>query len=259
MTLTHVDRLRRVTSVERLRTTSYGERLSRSAGADRMRRVADPNRLRRAAYAERMRRIPAPSRGYATFKRGFDIGVCLLAAPLVVPLLLLCAVAVRLDSPGPVFFAQRRTGRHNHRFRMWKFRTMCKDAEAMKADLAHLNVLPAPDFKIPNDPRITRVGRIMRMTSLDELPQLWNVFCGDMSLVGPRPTSFGSETWDLWHSARLEVRPGLTGLWQVTGRAAMSFDQRLRLDIAYLRSMSFRNDLRILVRTVGVVVKRSGV
>jgi lipopolysaccharide/colanic/teichoic acid biosynthesis glycosyltransferase len=200
-----------------------------------------------------------PSDTYRVGKRVFDVTVCLLAAPFVVPLVLLCAVAVRLDSPGPVFFSQRRTGLHNRRFQIWKFRTMCRDAEAMKASLQHLSIVPAPDFKVPNDPRITRVGRFLRATSLDELPQLWNVFIGDMSLVGPRPTSFASDTWDLWHTARLEVRPGLTGLWQVTGRGVMTFDERLRLDIAYLRSMSFSNDLRILLRTVFVVVNRSGV
>ena len=207
---------------------------------------------------ESRRRVWMPSARYLRAKRAFDITVCLLAAPVVVPLLLVCALAVRLDSEGPVFFSQKRTGRHNRRFAMWKFRTMCKDAEAMKASLQHLNILPAPDFKVPNDPRITRVGRFLRKSSLDELPQLWNVLRGDMSLVGPRPTSFGSETWDLWHTARLEVRPGLTGLWQVTGRGVMTFDERLRLDIAYLRSMSFATDLRIILRTVGVVFARSG-
>jgi lipopolysaccharide/colanic/teichoic acid biosynthesis glycosyltransferase len=209
--------------------------------------------------AERRPPPPAPQPSYAVTKRAFDIVVCLVSAPAVLPLIVICAAAVRLDSDGPIFFSQQRTGRHARRFRMWKFRTMDKDAEAMKASLRHLSVLPAPDFKVPNDPRITRTGRFLRKTSLDELPQLWNVFCGEMSLVGPRPTSFGSETYDLWHTARLEVRPGLTGLWQVTGRHVMTFDERLRLDIAYLRSMSFRTDLRILLKTVVVVFKQSGV
>jgi lipopolysaccharide/colanic/teichoic acid biosynthesis glycosyltransferase len=211
---------------------------------------------------ERLRRGPRATRAtlpYLRVKRIMDVAVCLLGAPVLLVLIALCAVAVRLDSPGPIFFGQLRTGRHNRRFRMWKFRTMCRDAEAMKGSLQHLSVLPAPDFKVPNDPRVTRVGRFLRMTSLDELPQLWNVLRGDMSLVGPRPTSFSSETYDLWHTARLEVRPGLTGLWQVTGRGVMTFDERLRLDIAYLRTMSLRTDLRILARTVGVVLHRSGV
>ncbi len=203
-------------------------------------------------------RMPSQRDGYAVVKRVFDVTACLLAVPFVVPLLVLCAVAVRLDSPGPVLFSQKRTGRDNRRFSMWKFRTMCRDAEAMKASLQHLNVLPPPDFKIPDDPRITRVGRVLRATSLDELPQLWNVLRGDMSLVGPRPTSFASDTWELWHTARLEVRPGLTGLWQVTGRGVMNFDERLRLDITYLRTMSLRTDLAILLRTASVVVRRSG-
>ncbi|MGA8210902.1 MAG: sugar transferase [Nocardioidaceae bacterium] len=202
--------------------------------------------------------MPSQRDGYAVVKRVFDVTACLLAVPFVVPLLVLCAVAVRLDSPGPVLFSQKRTGRDNRRFSMWKFRTMCRDAEAMKASLQHLNVLPPPDFKIPDDPRITRVGRVLRATSLDELPQLWNVLRGDMSLVGPRPTSFASDTWELWHTARLEVRPGLTGLWQVTGRGVMNFDERLRLDITYLRTMSLRTDLAILLRTASVVVRRSG-
>ncbi|MGA8993133.1 MAG: sugar transferase, partial [Nocardioidaceae bacterium] len=201
-------------------------------------------------------RMPSQRDGYAVVKRVFDVTACLLAVPFVVPLLVLCAVAVRLDSPGPVLFSQKRTGRDNRRFSMWKFRTMCRDAEAMKASLQHLNVLPPPDFKIPDDPRITRVGRVLRATSLDELPQLWNVLRGDMSLVGPRPTSFASDTWELWHTARLEVRPGLTGLWQVTGRGVMNFDERLRLDITYLRTMSLRTDLAILLRTASVVVRR---
>jgi len=202
--------------------------------------------------------LPRSRRTYLRAKRAFDVVACLIAAPLVLLIVVLCAVAVRLDSPGPIFFSQQRTGRHSRRFNMWKFRTMCRDAEAMKASLQHLNVLPLPDFKVPDDPRITRVGRFLRRTSLDELPQLWNVLRGDMSLVGPRPTSFGIETYDLWHTARLEVRPGLTGLWQITGRGVMSFDERLRLDIAYLRNMSFRTDLRILAMTVVAVVKRSG-
>jgi lipopolysaccharide/colanic/teichoic acid biosynthesis glycosyltransferase len=119
-------------------------------------------------------------------------------------------------------------------------------------------VLPLPDFKVPDDPRITRVGRFLRATSLDELPQLINVLRGEMSLVGPRPTSFPATTYELWHTRRLEVAPGLTGLWQLQGRNAMSFDDRLRLDIQYIRRASLAFDAWLVVRTVGAILRRSG-
>jgi lipopolysaccharide/colanic/teichoic acid biosynthesis glycosyltransferase len=141
---------------------------------------------------------------------------------------------------------------------MWKFRTMVANAEDLKAGLAHLNVLPPPDFKIPDDPRITRVGRFLRATSLDELPQLVNVMRGNMSLVGPRPTSFPATSYDLWHTQRLDVAPGITGLWQVEGRNEMTFDERLRLDAQYIRRMSLRTDVVLLARTAGAVLRRSG-
>jgi lipopolysaccharide/colanic/teichoic acid biosynthesis glycosyltransferase len=128
----------------------------------------------------------------------------------------------------------------------------------MKAALAHLNELPWPDFKITNDPRITRVGRFLRQTSLDELPQLINVMKGDMSFVGPRPTSFAPSTYSVWHTYRLEVKPGITGLWQVRGRNRTDFDERLRLDIEYIRHRSFALDLKILLQTVPAVLRRSG-
>ena len=128
--------------------------------------------------------------------------------PLVAPALLICAIAIRLDSPGPILFTQQRTGQHGIRFGMYKFRTMVRDAEALKASLMHLNIHPPPDFKIIDDPRITRVGRFLRKTSLDELPQAVNVLRGEMSLVGPRPTSFAASTYDLWHTERLEAVPG---------------------------------------------------
>ena len=200
-----------------------------------------------------------PRRRYLVTKRGVDVVLGTLLLLLALPILLLCALAVRIDSPGPALFGQLRTGRDGRRFRMYKFRTMLANAEELKASLAHLNILPPPDFKIPNDPRITRVGRFLRATSLDELPQLVNVVRGDMSLVGPRPTSFAPSTYKLWHTHRLDVPPGLTGLWQVEGRAAMSFDERLRLDVTYIRRASLWYDLRLLLRTAGAVVRRSGV
>jgi lipopolysaccharide/colanic/teichoic acid biosynthesis glycosyltransferase len=199
------------------------------------------------------------STSYLAGKRAFDIAFCLLLLPVVAPLLLLCAIAIFFDSPtGPLYIAQVRTGKDGRPFRMYKFRTMVPDAEAMKAALAHLNELPWPDFKITNDPRITRVGRFLRQTSLDELPQLINVMKGDMTLVGPRPTSFAPSTYSVWHTYRLEVKPGITGLWQVRGRNRTDFDERLRLDIEYIRHRSFALDLKILLQTVPAVLRRSG-
>jgi lipopolysaccharide/colanic/teichoic acid biosynthesis glycosyltransferase len=196
--------------------------------------------------------------GYLVAKRAFDICFCLFLLPIVLPLLALCALAILVDSRGPVVIGQPRTGRDARTFRMFKFRTMVRNAEELKAGLAHLNVLPPPDFKIPDDPRITRVGKILRQTSLDELPQLFNVLRGDMSLVGPRPTSFSATTYSLWHTHRLEVTPGITGLWQIKGRNLTTFDERLRLDIEYIERRSLLFDLEIVVRTVPVVFRRSG-
>jgi lipopolysaccharide/colanic/teichoic acid biosynthesis glycosyltransferase len=141
---------------------------------------------------------------------------------------------------------------------MFKFRTMVRDAEEMKDRLRHLNVLTPPDFKIPNDPRITRVGRVLRATSLDELPQLLNVFRGEMSLVGPRPTSFSADTYKLWHTRRLEVKPGLTGLWQIRGRHTTGFDSRVRLDEQYIRRQSLIVDLKIVALTIPGLLRREG-
>ena len=207
-------------------------------------------------------RNPVPRRlsedGYRRMKRLLDIVLCLLVLPVVVVILLICIVAIKLDSSGPVFFVQQRTGRGGRRFPMLKLRTMQEGAEQLKEKYSHLNQLSFPDFKIVNDPRITRVGRVLRKTSLDELPQLYNVLRGDMSLVGPRPTSFRAESYRLWHTARLEVEPGLTGLWQISGRNELDFDDRLRLDIAYIRNRSFSLDVRILLRTVAAVASGRG-
>ena len=147
-------------------------------------------------------------RFYAVTKRALDLGLSLLALPIVLPVGLLCVLAIRLELPGPVLFAQQRTGQHGVRFPMFKFRTMVQNAEELKASLQHLNILPPPDFKIPNDPRITRVGGFLRKTSLDELPQILNVIRGEMSIVGPRPTSFAASTYDLWHSRAPRGRSG---------------------------------------------------
>jgi lipopolysaccharide/colanic/teichoic acid biosynthesis glycosyltransferase len=195
---------------------------------------------------------------YLRLKRVVDVAICIAVLPLVSIVLLACAIAIRLDSPGPIVFKQMRTGRDGVRFPMYKFRTMVRNAEELKASLQHLNILPAPDFKIPNDPRITRVGKLLRKTSLDELPQVLNVIRGEMSIVGPRPTSFAASTYDLWHSERLEVVPGITGLWQVKGRGTMTFDERLRLDIEYIERRSTSLDLKLIVMTALAVFRGSG-
>ena len=197
-------------------------------------------------------------RFYGVTKRALDLTLCALALPVVLPVGLLCALAIRLESPGPMLFAQQRTGQHGVRFPMFKFRTMVQNAEELKASLQHLNILPPPDFKIPNDPRITRIGGFLRKTSLDELPQILNVIRGEMSIVGPRPTSFAASTYDLWHSERLEVVPGITGLWQIKGRGTMTFVERLRLDIEYIERRSTMLDLRLIAETALAVFKGSG-
>jgi lipopolysaccharide/colanic/teichoic acid biosynthesis glycosyltransferase len=187
---------------------------------------------------------------YRRFKRVMDLLLCLMISPLAFPLMGVIALLVYLDSPGPVMFYQMRTGKGGRRFRMYKFRTMVPNAEELKQTYAHLNELTWPDFKITNDPRVTRIGHILRKTSLDELPQLLNVIKGDMSLVGPRPTSFSPETYRLWHTHRLEVQPGITGLWQVNGRSNLDFDDRLKLDIAYIERQCMWLDIQIIIRTV---------
>jgi lipopolysaccharide/colanic/teichoic acid biosynthesis glycosyltransferase len=202
--------------------------------------------------------LRAPTRRYLAGKRALDLVVCTLLLVIAIPVIAVCALAIRLDTPGPVMIAQLRTGRDGRRFRMLKLRTMLANAEELKPQFAHLSVVPPPDFKIPNDPRITRVGRFLRATSLDELPQLFNVLRGDMSLVGPRPTSFEPSRYELWHTQRLDVRPGITGLWQVVGRNVTTFDERLRLDVQYIRRRSLAFDVMLLARTVVVVLRRSG-
>lgn len=196
--------------------------------------------------------------GYHLAKRVFDISLCLLTLPFLLPLFLLCALLIWLDDPGPIFFKQLRTGKGGVRFRMYKFRTMVTNAEELKQKYAHLNELTWPDFKMTNDPRVTRIGRILRKTSLDEIPQIINVLKGEMSLVGPRPTSFDVSTYSLKHTERLEVLPGITGLWQISGRSDIDFDQRLLLDIEYIERRSLWFDIQILFRTVFAVFKQEG-
>lgn len=197
-------------------------------------------------------------RNYQITKRIFDVMVCLLAAPFILPLMAITALLIWIDDPGPISFKQMRTGKGGQRFAMYKFRTMVTNAEELKQKYAHLNELSWPDFKITNDPRVTRIGRILRKTSLDELPQFINVVKGDMSLVGPRPTSFDVSTYSLWHTERLEVLPGITGLWQVNGRSDVDFDERLELDIEYIERQSLLLDIQIIFQTVAAIFTQNG-
>ncbi len=192
-------------------------------------------------------------------KRGFDIAVSALALLLLSPLLLLIAVAVKLDSPGPVFYISRRNGKKGRIFNFYKFRTMVVGAEGMLDSLRHLDESDGPVFKIRNDPRVTRVGRVLRRYSLDELPQLWNVLKGDMSLVGPRPpTPDEVARYADWQLKRLEIRPGLTCLWQVKGRSNLSFRDWMKFDLFYIENWSFWLDIKILLRTILVVIRGEG-
>ncbi|MEB2317229.1 MAG: sugar transferase [Pseudomonadota bacterium] len=185
-------------------------------------------------------------------KRVVDALIALLLLSALLPALVAIALLIKLTSRGPVFFIQRRTGYRGRRFGMFKFRTMVADAEALKASLRHLNKHGAGsvDFKIDDDPRITPVGRILRKTSLDELPNLINVVRGDMRLVGPRPTSFNANTYEKSeYLRRLGVYPGVTGLWQISGRSDIGFAERVELDVRYIHNQGPLQDLKILVMT----------
>ena len=192
-------------------------------------------------------------------KRVFDVIFSSLALILISPLLLVIGVAVKLDSPGPVFYSSERIGKKGRVFKCTKFRTMVCDAEKLRADLNHLNERDGVLFKIADDPRITKLGRFLRKYSLDEFPQFYNVLRGDMSVVGPRPP-IASEVreYKLSHLRRLDVTPGITGLWQVQGRQDPSFDSYVSLDVTYIDNWSIWLDIKIICRTVGVIIAGTG-
>ncbi|MCA9967251.1 MAG: sugar transferase [Anaerolineales bacterium] len=195
---------------------------------------------------------------YQLIKRAFDLTICMIALPPLLLLMGVIALLIYMDDPGPVLFKQQRTGKGGKRFGIYKFRTMVTNAEELKVKYMHLNELTWPDFKITNDPRVTKIGNILRKTSLDEIPQIFNVVKGEMSLVGPRPTSFDVSTYSLWHTERLEVTPGITGLWQVKGRSDVDFDDRIALDVEYIENQSLMLDIKILFWTVASVFKQEG-
>jgi exopolysaccharide biosynthesis polyprenyl glycosylphosphotransferase len=192
-------------------------------------------------------------------KRALDVALIVLSAPVSVPFSLLVALLIRLDSPGPALFRQQRIGKGGKQFTCYKFRTMVADAEARRAALEALNEADGPIFKMRRDPRVTRMGRFLRRSSLDELPQLWNVLRGEMSLVGPRPALPSEvELYEPWHRRRLEVTPGMTGLWQVLGRSNTTFDEMVQLDIYYAENWSVSVDMRILLKTIPAVLSSHG-
>jgi exopolysaccharide biosynthesis polyprenyl glycosylphosphotransferase len=191
-------------------------------------------------------------------KRGMDILLSTIALVVLAPLIAVIAVAIRLDSPGPVLFRQVRAGRRGRGFEMLKFRSMIAGADQLKDDLRHLNEAEGV-FKISNDPRVTRIGRRLRRTHLDELPQLINVLKGDMSLVGPRPLPLDEdEAIRGWYRDRLEVPPGISGYWQVLGSSRIPLEEMVKLDYLYIANWSVWGDLKLMLRTVAVVVKRRG-
>ena len=193
------------------------------------------------------------------FKRALDVAVSTLILLLTAPVLLIAALAIRLTSPGSILFKQERIGLNGRIFTLYKFRTMIEDAHERRGEVTHLNEMSGPVFKAKDDPRITAVGRWMRRFSLDEIPQLWNVLKGDMSLVGPRPPIPEEvASYHRWHRRRLSMKPGLTCLWQVSGRNQVDFDRWMQMDLQYIDNWSPSLDLKILLRTIPAVLSGRG-
>jgi lipopolysaccharide/colanic/teichoic acid biosynthesis glycosyltransferase len=202
---------------------------------------------------------PRPIFSPVVIKRLFDLVIGSLALLVALPLLVVLVIAIMIESPGNPFFMQGRLGLRGKCFKLLKLRTMVPDAEKRRAEIEHLNEALPPLFKVRNDPRVTRIGRILRATSLDEVPQLINVIRGDMSLVGPRPRL--PCEFDISQPAvarRLSVKPGLAGLWQVSGRAKLNFDEALALDLQYIDDWSFWLDLKLIAKTFWVVITLNG-
>jgi lipopolysaccharide/colanic/teichoic acid biosynthesis glycosyltransferase len=204
-------------------------------------------------------RFSEASRSTLAIKRAMDIAVSGILLALISPVLLIASVVILLDSGRPIFFRQRRVGKNGKPFTMMKFRTMVPDAEERLKDLVDLEALDEPVFKIQDDPRVTRSGRLLRRTSIDELPQLINVFTGAMSLVGPRPEEEAVVAlYDERQRVRLAVKPGLTGPMQVYGRGDLTFEERLAMERDYLDNISLTSDLALLIRTPGAIFRGSG-
>lgn len=191
---------------------------------------------------------------YEVIKRLIDIVCSFLGVLVLSPLFIIIAIIIKMTSKGPVFFSQKRVGKNGKEFDMYKFRSMVVNAEELKEKLAAKNEMSGPMFKMKDDPRVTKVGKFIRKTSIDELPQLWNVLKGDMSLVGPRP-SLPKEVaqFEDWMYKRLEVKPGLTCYWQVSGRNNIDFEDWMKLDIRYVEERNFWIDIKLIFKTVGVL------
>lgn len=197
---------------------------------------------------------------YIRAKRIFDLLLTGLSSVVWAPVMLLTMLIVKHEIPSrKIFYKQLRTGKGGKRFWMYKFQTMVPNADELKPALMHLNILEWPDFKIVDDPRVTKIGKILRKTSIDELPQIFNIIKGEMSWVGPRPTSFAPDTYKIWQTERLDVTPGLTGLWQITERGKSDFKERLLLDIAYIQHRCLMLDIEIIFRTVLAIFQGKGV
>jgi len=192
-------------------------------------------------------------------KRAFDVVASALALLVLAPVFAATAIAIKLDSQGPVFFRQRRVGLNGRTFQILKFRSMYVDAEARLEQLRARNEMTGPVFKMANDPRVTRVGRLIRKTSLDEFPQFWNVLLGDMSVVGPRPPLPAEvRKYRQWQRRRLSMKPGLTCIWQVSGRNQIDFERWMELDLEYIDDWSLWRDLHICLRTIPAVLTARG-
>lgn len=197
--------------------------------------------------------------GYQLVKRAIDVIGALVLLLLLSPVFLIIVICIKIDSPGAIIFRQKRLGLGGRGFVFYKFRSMCVDAETSKDKILHLNEVSGPIFKIKNDPRVTRIGRFLRRYSLDELPQLFNVLKGDMSFVGPRPPLPDEvEKYEDWQLRRLSVIPGITCLWQISGRSNISFDEWVELDLKYIDSRNLWQDIKILLKTIPAVLTGDG-
>ena len=230
------------------------------ASASEAQLPSEPDTSLRKDYRHNMKAILAKkSKIYMVFKRVFDILSSGLAMLVLSPLLLITAIAIKLEDGGPVIYGAERWGKDLQNFRMYKFRSMIPNAESKISDLLKDSEMTGHAFKIKDDPRITRVGHFIRKYSIDELPQLWNIFKGDMSVVGPRAImTVGTDTIDDYDKQRWLVRPGLTCYWQVSGRAGIKWEQWVEMDLDYIENMSCWEDFKLIMKTFPVVVKADG-